>query len=86
MLKHSTRRQDVRHLYEALGQEDVSFKFNGQVNKKGDVCVVLKLLNKSEDERIVKINMYATAKYYIGLTGEEVDSMEMIVQLLPKQG
>ncbi len=71
----------MRHVYDFDEKDDVVFTFTGKMDGKGDVNVKLNMHNATQETQNVVVRMYANATYYIGLTGEELDSLHKSVSV-----
>ena len=54
---------------------DCRFDLDGAV-KNGDIVAKLVIHNDSSSSRKIKVRMFANAKYYTGIAGEEIDDFE----------
>ena len=54
---------------------DCRFDLDGSV-KNGDIVAKLVIHNDSSSSRKIKVRMFANAKYYTGIAGEEIDDFE----------
>ncbi len=77
----SHKRDHMRHVYDFDEKDDVVFTFTGKMDGKGDVNVKLNMHNATQETQNVVVRMYANATYYIGLTGEELDSLHKSVSV-----
>ncbi len=84
--KFSNKQDCLRHVYDREHKDDVRFELTGEFYEKFDLEVKLHMHNTSKETRNVIVRMYAIAEYYIGLTGEEVDSLHQKVELAGGSG
>jgi len=83
--KYSSRRDDLEELINSLGDKDCKFDMEGIVSPNGDICVKINMESISDEDRTVKVRMFANAKYYTGIPGEEIEEFEKKL-ILPAKG
>jgi len=92
--QHSSRSNKLATFYAMDQANDVEFSYKGTCEQNGDITMVMSVKNtcaapKAEGEkaenRTVSINMYAVAKYYTGVPGQEVSSQNVKVTLEPQE-
>ena len=71
---------------DSLAGYDVSFKLTGNTEPSGDIHVKFEITSESDEVRHVDVRLYANAKYYTGVAGEEIDAFKKEVILQPKHG
>ena len=82
---YSSRRAGLQDLLKTLTGHDCRFELDGQVRKNGDILVQLKIHNDSNSSRNIKVRMFANAKYYTGIAGEEIDDFSKDVCVAGKK-
>ena len=82
---YSSRRAGLQDLLKDLTGHDCSFELDGQVRKNGDILVQLKIQNDSSSSRNIKVRMFANAKYYTGIAGEEIDDFSKEISVAGKK-
>ena len=85
-LGHSTRKTGLADLLKELKGQDCKVELDGKMHKHGDISVILKIHNESSSTRNIKMRMYATAKYYHGTTGEEIEEFHKDITVPAKTG
>lgn len=84
--QYSSRKTDLEAVYKIREEDDVEFRMDGTMAVNGSLVVNLTAVNKSEDKsRTVQLQLYAIAKYYTGVTADDLDSKNMDIELEPKQ-
>ena len=80
---HSSKK-DISHLYQAATPHDVSFFFDAEYCKTGDIDIILKA--KSSQSRTLEIHVHSNARYYTGIPGEDLAKFQDKAVLEPNTG
>ena len=83
---YSTRSDGLDAFYGLSKNHDVTMTFSGAMEANGDVNVELRARNDSDAARHVRVNMYATAKYYTGIPGDSLGDKKAELDLKPGGG
>ena len=80
---HSSKK-DISHLYKAATPHDVTFFFDAEYCKTGDIDIILKA--KSPQSRTLEIHVHSNARYYTGIPGEDLAKFQDKAVLEPNTG
>ena len=81
--KHSSRKDKLRAVYAAQRTNDVDVSFDGKSDVDGTLTLMITAANKCQEPRDIVANIYAMAKYYTGVPGDDIDHNVLKVSLQP---